>query len=410
MPLFEVIELVISFMKLNVHQSWMLGVGLSLLLSGVVGWSTSSLVTSTTTSSSKPSKTVLYGSAPSRRMFLATSVAGASLAGLSQTSWASSMPTASSLVAPNNALQGKVMVITGGTTGLGLESAKALAQGGATVVLTARTSAKGSKAVQTVQDYLRSNGIDNDKVYSVQLDLDDLDNVKSFPDRFQQAMGNDAKIDVLLNNAGVMAIPDRQLTKDGYERTFQSNHLGHFVLTSKLVPFLNKDARVINVSSAAYLFAGTGLDLDNLNGEKSYGAWSSYGQSKLENILFTQELQRRADAAGLSLTTTALHPGGVNTDLGRNMVGGDDAWFARKEKGPNSAIEKALDFAVKKFTRTPDEGAATQVYLAISPTIEKASFYSDLKVQSLPSFAKDETVAKMLWEKSEQLSGVNFNL
>lgn len=109
-------------------------------------------------------------------------------------------------------------------TGIGLESAKALAKGGATVVLTGRTEKKGAKAVETVQEYLREEGVQNDKVYTVQLDLDDLENVKSFPQRFQSKMG-DAKIDVLMNNAGVMAIPDRQLTKDGYERTFQSNHL-----------------------------------------------------------------------------------------------------------------------------------------------------------------------------------------
>jgi NAD(P)-dependent dehydrogenase (short-subunit alcohol dehydrogenase family) len=111
-----------------------------------------------------------------------------------------------------------------GNTGIGLESAKALAKGGATVVMTARTDQKGIKALETVQEYLKQEGIQNDKVYTVQLDLDDLENVKTFTQRFKDKMG-DAKIDVLMNNAGVMAIPERQLTKDGYERTFQSNHL-----------------------------------------------------------------------------------------------------------------------------------------------------------------------------------------
>ena len=115
-----------------------------------------------------------------------------------------------------------------------------------------------------------------------------FENIKSFDDRLSSIIGKGTKIDVLVNNAGVMAIPTKQLTKDGYERTFQTNHLGHFVLTSLLLPRLQFNARVINVSSMAYQFAGAkgGLELDNLNGELNYGPWSSYGQSKLANILF----------------------------------------------------------------------------------------------------------------------------
>lgn len=157
----------------------------------------------------------------SRRNFVATSIAGAILAGTSLD--ANAATTGLSLVDPET-LTDKVVVITGATTGIGLESAKALAKGGATVVMTARTDKKGAKAIATVQRYLKEEGIQNDKVFTVQLDLDDLENVKSFTQRYQDRM-SEAKIDVLINNAGVMAIPDLQLTKDGYERTFQSNHL-----------------------------------------------------------------------------------------------------------------------------------------------------------------------------------------
>jgi len=121
-----------------------------------------------------------------------------------------------------------------------------LAKGGATVVLTGRTAQKGAAAVQKVQDFLATESVQNNNVYTVQLDLDDLDDVKSFPKRFHEKLGPDAKIDVLMNNAGVMAIPDRELTSNSYERTFQSNHLGHFVLTAKLFPDLKEGARVIN--------------------------------------------------------------------------------------------------------------------------------------------------------------------
>jgi NAD(P)-dependent dehydrogenase (short-subunit alcohol dehydrogenase family) len=209
---------------------------------------------------------------------------------------------------------------------------------------------------------------------------------------------------------GVMAIPERQLTKDGYERTFQSNHLGHFVLTSQLVPYLKKGARVINVSSLAYQIAGKGLELDNLNSEKQYSQWGSYGQSKLANILFTEELQRRADEAGISLTVTSLHPGGVNTDLARNMMGGDQLWYEKKEKGATTFWEKALESTINKALLTPEQGAATQVYLAVADSEEKGKFYSDLEAQKLPPFATDEEMGKALWEASEKLSGIKFSL
>jgi NAD(P)-dependent dehydrogenase (short-subunit alcohol dehydrogenase family) len=355
-------------------------------------------------------------SSSSRRNFfnmVAASSAAAVAAATTFSSDAASaapLPTGSELVEPNS-LTGQVVVITGGTTGLGLESAKALAKGGATVVVTARTDAKGKAAVDTVQAYLKEEGIQNNNVSYVQLNLDDLDNVKTFPQRFVAKFGDGAKIDVLMNNAGVMAIPDRQLTKDGYERTFQSNHLGHFALTAKVMPLLKEQgARVINVSSLAYQIAAKGLDLNNLNGEKEYSAWGSYGASKLENILFTQELQRRADANGINLIATSLHPGAVNTDLARNMMGGEEAWYKKKATGPTNVWENILQSTINKALLTPEQGAATQVYLAVAKDEEKGRFYSDLKPQKLPAFATDESMAKSLWTKSEELSGVQFSL
>ena len=306
----------------------------------------------------------------------------------------------------------KVVLITGASSGLGLETAKRLAAAGATVVLTSRDAAKGENSVRSVKEYLDSKGIvETNKIYNLMLDLDDLESVKQFSESYE-ALGL-GDISVLINNAGVMAIPDRQLTKDGYERTFQSNHLGHFVLTAALFPYLSRTgAKVINVSSEAFNFAPLGLDIDNLNGEKSYGAWSSYGLSKLANILFTQELQRKAEAADDKwLTTVSLHPGVVNTDLWRYILG-EEKWVDMKNKG-SSGIESLALNAASLFTKTIPEGASTQIFLAAAAngSLVKGAFYDDMKVKkNLPKFAKDEAKAKALWELSEELGGIKFDL
>mmetsp|Transcript_30565 Transcript_30565/g.63051 ORF Transcript_30565/g.63051 Transcript_30565/m.63051 type:complete len:392 (+) Transcript_30565:213-1388(+) len=304
-----------------------------------------------------------------------------------------------------------VVVITGGTSGLGLETAKRLSAAGASVVLTSRDSEKGKIAVEAVEEYLRSKRIDGGSVYSLVLDLDDLDNVKQFPEQFK-ALGL-GDISVLINNAGVMAIPERELTKDGIERTFQSNHLGHFVLTAGLFPLLSRaGSKVINVSSSAINMAPLGLDVDNLNGEKFYSAWPAYGQSKLANVLFTKELQRRADAAGETwLTTVTLHPGVVNTDLWRYIVG-EEKLTEMKSNGSNSIESIAMNVA-SLFTKTSAEGASTQVFLASenASNLSKGAFYEEMKEnRNILRYANDESKAKQLWEISEELGGVIFDV
>lgn len=309
---------------------------------------------------------------------------------------------------PPQSLQDQVIVITGGTAGLGLESAKRLAAGGATVVLTSRTQPKGQVAVQAVQDYLKQLDIVNENVYALPLDLDDLENVKTFPKRLGTSPVGDKQITVLMNNAGVMAIPERQLTKDGYERTFQSNHLGHFLLTSQLMPRLADDATVINVSSEAHKFASKGLELDNLNGEKSYGPWSSYGQSKLANILFSKELQQRADQAGRKLTAVSLHPGAVQTDLARNLIG-EEKWQTIQKEGP-SFVDSLLFGVLGYFVIPVERGATTQVWLAARQAGSKigGEYFNKCKVQSLGSAATDMDAAKKLWKASEEMIGQEF--
>jgi len=310
-----------------------------------------------------------------------------------------------SYVPPANSQTGKVHVITGASSGLGLESAKRIAAAGATVVLTSRTSVKGETAVQQVREYLSSKSIENPNVFHLTLDLNDFESIKSFPERYNVSTSN-KRIDVLMNNAGVTGIPQRELTKDGFEKTFQSNHLGPFMLTALLFPYLNrKGARIINVSSAAHLMVTDANFLDNLNGEKSYaaGGWEAYGLTKLENILFTQELQRRADAVRLEwLTATALHPGVVGTDI----------WRTTPLVGEKSTLTSKLFYG---GILTIEEGANTQVCLATESDetllSAKGRYYDENgSVGKLTKLASDPTKALELWSASERMSGVEFKV
>lgn len=302
----------------------------------------------------------------------------------------------------------RVHVVTGASTGLGLESAKRLAAAGATVVMTARSDAKGSRAKDAVREYLRDRSVANDRVFVLPLDLSDLSSVRSFPERYGGALGS-RKIDVLMNNAGAKN-NQRELTEDGLERTFQSNHVGPFLLTALLFPHLNRDgSRIINVSSTAHALARVegrpGLDLNNLNSELSYGlgGWEAYGQTKLENILFTQELQRRADAAGLTwLSAVALHPGVVGTDIWRN------SYVAKSNSVSLQALASKLFYGSVLST---EEGANTQVMLAAEEVVSKGKYYDEFgKVKELAPFAQDAGKARELWEISERLSGCKFNV
>lgn len=346
----------------------------------------------------------------SRRGFVKKVVGGLAVTGIVANGFAVQGPSPVAL-APGS-LKGQVIVITGGNTGLGLESAKRLAAAGATIVMTSRNLTKGARAVQIVQEYVNSqNGDNNAKVYAAPLDLCDMESVKAFPAAIKQILPTGTTIDVLMNNAGVMAIPELEITKDGFEKTFQTNHLGHFGLTALMMPLLSQGAKVINVASAAHMIvAKTGLDMDNLNGEKGYAPWTAYGMSKLENVLFTQELQRRADAAGIKLTATSLHPGAVRTDLPRYIVG-EDKFGSMLDDAPPPSFNPALYLGLY-FTKNVQRGANSQIWLAAGANGEdtKGKYYQNLKEVKLLSFAKDSEKAKQLWDVSEKLSGIKFNI
>jgi NAD(P)-dependent dehydrogenase (short-subunit alcohol dehydrogenase family) len=351
------------------------------------------------------------GEPSDRRNFLTKAVAGIATTGIIANGFSVQGP--SPYYPAVGSMTGKLVVITGGNTGLGLESGKRLAASGATVVLTSRSLKKGERAVQTIKDYVKEEkGIDIDNVYALPLDLCDLDNVKGFSKLFSEcaAFKGIIHVDVLLNNAGVMAVPDMQITKDGFEKTFQTNHLGHFALTAQLVPLLNSDgARVVNVSSMAHLIASKGLDMSNLNGEKEYGPWTSYGASKLENILFTNELQRRANEAGKKITSVSLHPGAVRTDLARYIVG-DDQFVSMQDASPTLSDELKV-LPMMYFTKGVDRGSNSQIYLSALQGGDEVGgkFFVNMKDTKPSPAAMDTEQAKELWEISEKLSGVSFN-
>lgn len=306
-----------------------------------------------------------------------------------------------------SSLQGKTVVITGGNTGLGRESAVRLARAGARVVLTTRSEAKGVQAVEQVKAASGSSD-----VYFLKLDLADLSDVKSFKQRFSAQPYGD-HIDVLMNNAGVMAIPQRQETKDGFEEQLGVNHLGHFALTGELLPLLEKapQARIVVLSSTAHLGATKELMEGDLMAPERYTQWGAYCQSKLANVLFAKELDRKLKQAGLKITAVSCHPGAVDTDLAR--------WTISPEGDPGKATQMRkeapwADVLATFLTRTVQLGANTQVYLAAGGDGGYGSsggqYFDNMAPGLLNPVANDEQLAQELWAKSEKLTGVQYKL
>src|SRR6202165_5251207 len=208
---------------------------------------------------------------------------------------------------------GRTAVVTGATGGLGYETALALAKAGSEVILTGRDDRKGQSAIEKI-----SREVTGAKVSYEHLDLASLAAVADFTQRMHVRQS----LDLLINNAGVMALPRRQTTADGFEMQFGTNYLGHFALTARLMPLLRRSSRprVVSVSSLAHR---TGfIDFGDLQGARAYSPWKAYGQSKLTCLIFALELQRRSDAGGWNLTSNAAHPGFSRTNLFASGPGG----------------------------------------------------------------------------------------
>jgi NAD(P)-dependent dehydrogenase (short-subunit alcohol dehydrogenase family) len=289
-------------------------------------------------------------------------------------------------------LTGKTYVVTGANSGIGLEVVRELARSGGRVVLAVRRPEAGREAAQTVQ-----NEIPKADLSVEACDLNDLESVRRFAERIVNTVG---RIDVLVNNAGIMAVPFGT-TVDGYERHFGTNHLGHFALTGRLLPVLleSEGARVVTVASDAHRIGR--IDPGNLNGHR-YRRWSAYGRSKLANLLFAYELDRRARAAGAPLTSVACHPGYAATNLqGRSA----------RERGRSDRVWKVFN----RLAQTAGEGARPVLRAATDPTVEGGTYYgprsrrpgSAVRVRSSKR-SHDPAVAERLWDVSEQLTSVRF--
>lgn len=285
----------------------------------------------------------------------------------------------------------RTAIVTGANTGIGFETARMLAHRGANVVLANRDPDKGKKALEAIR-----RDAPKASVELGELDLADLDSVARFAERFAT---DHQRLDLLIHNAGVM-VPPLGRTRQGFELQFGTNHLGHFALAGKLLPLLMRtpEARLVVVSSGAQN-AGR-IDFSDLNWEgRPYNAWRAYAQSKLANMMFALELDRRVKAAGVDLRVTAAHPGWTATDLQRT-----------------AGVTRMLNpiFAMK-----PADGALPTLRAAVDPAAGGGSYWGPSRFFELngppapariPPHAKDAAVSAELWAASERLTGISYPL
>jgi NAD(P)-dependent dehydrogenase (short-subunit alcohol dehydrogenase family) len=281
-------------------------------------------------------------------------------------------------------LDGRTFVVTGANSGIGLVAARALGRAGARVVLAVRDVAKGRDAAESMQGETEVR----------QLDLADLASVRAFADAW------DGPIDVLINNAGVMAIPEKR-TADGFEMQIGTNHLGHFALTNLLLPRIGD--RVVSVSSGAHRMGS--IRLDDLNWERgNYQRWRAYGQSKLANLLFISELQRRLEESGSAVRAVAAHPGYAATNL---------------QNRTENVLQNTLMAIGNKVMAQSDEMGALPTLYAATQDIPGDSYVGPdgfqeqrghPKLVGRNDAAKDTETGKRLWTLSEELTGVSFPL
>jgi NAD(P)-dependent dehydrogenase (short-subunit alcohol dehydrogenase family) len=294
-------------------------------------------------------------------------------------------------------LTGKVIIVSGGNSGLGYESVKAFADKGAEVILASRSVEKGETAKAEIQ-----KGNPTGKIEVMKLDLADLKGIKGFIEEFKSKYD---RLDVLLNNAGIMMSPYFK-TKDGFEAQMGINHLGHFELTGQLLDLIKKtpESRVVNVSSGAHKSGS--MDFDNLLFEDGtdYSPIRAYGRSKLANLLFTYELQRRFEKSNLDSIAIASHPGFSSTNLARYMV--------------KKLFVRLLFPLSHLISQSAAMGALTQIRAAVDPAVRGGDYYGPKKGKSemtgypqrVESNAASHNAvdALKLWEASEKLTGVSY--
>jgi NAD(P)-dependent dehydrogenase (short-subunit alcohol dehydrogenase family) len=297
-------------------------------------------------------------------------------------------------------LSGKLVLITGGASGLGTETARAMAAKGAHIVIAARDMAKGEEAAKTVRE---AAGMGNADV--IALDLGSLASIRQCAETFLTRYD---KLDLLINNAGVMACPKAE-TSDGFEMQFGTNHIGHFLLTNLLMPAIEKadGARIVNLSSRGHHRDTVHFDDPHFE-NRDYEKWASYGQSKTANIMFAVGLEMRLADKGIH--AYAVHPGGIRTNLGRHLSD-DDIAELMKRMQENAGTSVAF--------KTVEAGAATTCYAATAPELEGrggvyledchvADVDDEDPVAGVRSYAVDPDNAEKLWALSERMVGESF--
>ncbi len=275
-----------------------------------------------------------------------------------------------------NRLIGKTAIVTGANSGMGMATARALLDEGATVIMLCRSEKRGKEAYEKLSE----DG--NGRTYLILADLGDYDSVRNFTKQVKERFD---KIDILVNNAGFISL-DRQKTKEGLERQFGINHVGHFLLTTGLLDMMGEGSRIVNVASGAHK---TGkIHFDDINLHKGFNVFKAYSQSKLANVLFTRELARRVKDRGI--TVNCCHPGAVATNIGID-----------RETGFGKTVTRLL----KPFFQTPEQGAATAIFLVTDESVKDITgeYFYKCKVAKSSKRSKDMELAKRLFEFSEQL-------
>ena len=287
---------------------------------------------------------------------------------------------------------GRVAIVTGANSGLGYDTAAVLAAKGASVVLAVRNLDKGNEAADRIK-----TATPNAVVAVQQLDLTSLDSVRKAAEELRAAH---PRIDLLINNAGVMYVPTRETTKDGFEMQFGTNHLGHFALTGRLLDNILpvEGSRVVTVSSVGHRILAR-IHFDDLQLERKYNRVEAYGQSKLANLMFTYELQRRLKLKGASTIAAAAHPGFSDTELMRHLPG------------------FVPDFVWRPFSQPADMGALPTLRAATDPGVQGGQYYGPDGIGELQGHPKvvasskqshNEDIGRRLWTVSEELTGVTY--
>ncbi len=273
-------------------------------------------------------------------------------------------------------MDNKLAIVTGANSGMGMATVEALSDEGAKVIMLCRSEKRSKEALQKLSENKKR------QIELMLCDLGDYDSIRSF---ISQVKEKYKKLDVLVNNAGFISL-DRQETKEGLERQFGINHIGHFLLTTELVDIMDRGSRIVNVASGAHK---TGkIHFDDINLTRGYNVIKGYSQSKLANVLFTRELARRLKDKGI--TVNCCHPGAVATNIGIDR---------------DTGFGKTITSLLKPFFQTPAEGARTAIFLATDESVKDITgeYFYRCRIANSSRRSKDMELAKRLYEFSEQL-------